>query len=316
MWHRRKTENTIKTVVHDLPSQPEASSTALLRRLHWTTQRALASALGGSERSTLLGPGMELDEVREYQPGDDVRLIDWNITARTGYPFVRQSRVERALDVWLLLDVSPSLSWGTAHALKGDRLLELAAAAGQVLGQHGNRIGALLFADQPFSFLPPAAGRTHMLRLLAGVRGAPTQTRTGATDLCAALARAGAVMKRRSLIVLASDFLVPDGWQQPLRRLAQRHEIVAVQLYDPRERALPDVGLITLEDPETGQQLLVNTSDRRLRADFERAAVEQAAQLRSDLARSGADQFTVSTAEELVPSLVRYLHTRRQRRGR
>src|SRR5215216_4765310 len=159
MWHRRKTngkgsktENTLggsttKIVVDDQqrhPSssvgrrsyQPESAPTALLRRLHWTTQRALASALGGSERSMVLGPGIELDEVREYQPGDDVRLIDWNITARIGHPFVRQSRVERALDVWLLLDVSPSLSWGTAQALKSDRLLELAAVAEQVLGQH------------------------------------------------------------------------------------------------------------------------------------------------------------------------------------
>ena len=290
-------------------------ATELLRRLDWTVLRPLASLLGGNERSLVRGPGMELDEVRAYQPGDDVRHIDWNITARTDQPFVRQARVERALDVWLLLDVSASVDWGTARCVKRERLVEFAAVAGQVLGQHGNRFGALLFAARPLSFIPPATGRSHLLRLLAGIRQHPRQVERGSTDLGAALARAHAVIRRRALIMIVSDFLVPDGWQPALRRLAQRHEVTAVRLYDPRERELPDVGLITLEDPETGKQLIVNTSDRKLRERYRQAAVTQAEQLHGELARSGVDQFELSTDADLLPALIRFLHTRRVRRA-
>jgi uncharacterized protein (DUF58 family) len=290
-------------------------ATLLLRRLDWTVLRPLASLLGGNERSLVRGPGMELDEVRAYQPGDDVRHIDWNITARTDQPFVRQARVERALDVWLLLDVSASIDWGTARCLKRERLVEFAAVAGQVLGQHGNRVGALLFAARPLSFIPPATGRNHLLRLLAGIRQQPRQAERAPTDLAAALARAHAVIRRRALILVVSDFLVPDGWQTALRRLAQRHEVTAVRLHDPRERELPDVGLITLEDPEDGTQLIVNTSDRRLRKRYRQAAAAQAEQLHAELASSGVDQFELSTDTDLLPTLVRFLHTRRMRRA-
>jgi uncharacterized protein (DUF58 family) len=290
-------------------------ATLLLRRLHWIVLRPLASLLGGNERSLVRGPGMELDQVRAYQPGDDVRHIDWNITARTDQPFVRQARVERALDVWLLLDVSASVDWGTARCLKRDRVVEFAAAVGQVLGQHGNRVGALLFATRPFGFIPPATGRNHLLRLLAGIREQPRQAERGPTDLAAALARANAVVRRRALIMVVSDFLAPDGWQPALRRLAQRHEVTAVRLYDPRERELPDVGLITLEDPETGSQLIVNTSDRRLRERYRQAAAAQAERLHAELARSGVDQFELSTDADLLPTLIRFLHTRRMRRA-
>jgi uncharacterized protein (DUF58 family) len=290
-------------------------ATLLLRRLHWTVLRPLASLLGGNERSLVRGPGMELDEVRVYQPGDDVRHIDWNITARTDQPFVRQARVERALDVWLLLDVSASVDWGTARCLKRDRIVEFAAVAGQILGQHGNRVGALLFAARPLSVIPPATGRNHLLGLLAGIRQHPRQAERGSTDLTAALARAHAVIRRRALIMIVSDFLVPDGWQAALRRLAQRHEVTAVRLHDPRERELPDVGLITLEDPETDNQLLVNTSDRRLRERYRQAAAAQAERLQAELARSGIDQFELSTDADLLPALIRFVHTRRMRRA-
>ncbi|MCU0491146.1 MAG: DUF58 domain-containing protein [Chloroflexaceae bacterium] len=293
-----------------------AQPTALLRRLRWTVLRPLASALGGNERSLVRGPGVELDEVREYQPGDDVRHIDWNITARTDQPFVRQARVERALDVWLVMDVSPSVDWGTASCLKRDRSLEMAAVAGQVLAQHGNRIGALLFAEKPLGFVPPGAGRTHLLRLLAGIRDTAPQRGRGTTDMTAALARIDSVARRRAMLLIVSDFLVPEGWQPVLRRLAQRHEVVAVQVRDPRERELPDVGMITLEDPETGGQLIVNTSDRKLRERFRQAALAQDETLRRELARSGVDMLALSTAEDLLPAMLRFLHSRRARRGR
>jgi uncharacterized protein (DUF58 family) len=287
----------------------------MLRRLNWTVLRPLASALGGNERSLVRGPGMELDEVRAYQPGDDVRHIDWNITARTDEPFIRQARVERALDVWLLLDVSASVDWGTAQCLKRDRAAEFAAVFGQVLGQRGNRMGALLFAQRSLSFIPPGVGRVHLLRVLSGIRATPRQAGNGATDLSAALAKIGAVARRRAQILIVSDFLVADGWQANVRRLAQRHEVIAVQLSDPRERELPDVGLITLEDPETGAQLVVNTSDRRLRERYAEAATEQNERLRTELTRSGVDLLALNTGEEMLPALVRFTHARRARRA-
>lgn len=294
---------------------PEESPTALLRRLHWTVLRPLASHLGGEERSLARGPGLELAELREYQPGDDVRRMDWNLTARAGRPYVREAYAERALDAWLLVDVSASVDWGTAACLKRDRAVELAAAAGQVLGGRGNRVGALLFSDRPVGFVPPAAGRTHRLRLLSTLRDEPRQARRGATDLRAALVRARTLIRRRSLLVLVSDFLVGDGWQAELRPLAQRHEVVAVRLRDPREGALPDVGLVTFEDPETGAQLQVDTADRRLRERFAAAARAQVERLHADLAGCGVETLVLGTDEPVLPAFARFLGLRRLRRG-
>lgn len=290
------------------------SPEGLLRRLRWTVLRPIAIRLGGDERSLIRGTGMELSEVREYQPGDDVRLIDWNITARTERTYIRESLTERALDIWLLVDQSASVDWGTARCLKRDRMVEFVAAAGHLLGRHGNRIGILSFAEQPGRPIPPATGRPHLLRLLAHVYDAPRQAQNGHTDLAAALTRADGMIRQRSLIVVISDFLVPDGWQHALHRLAQRHEVVAVRLHDPREAALPDVGLITLEDPETGRQRVVDTSDRKLRARFDVAAREQAARIHGDCTRCGVDHLDLSTDDDLLPALVQFLRTRRERR--
>jgi uncharacterized protein (DUF58 family) len=287
----------------------------LLRRLNWTVLKPLAHALGGNERSLVRGPGMELDELREYQPGDDVRHIDWNITARADTPYVRQSRVERALDVWLLLDVSASVDWGTAKCLKRDRAIEFAAVTGSVLGRHGNRLGALLFADRPLGFVPPASGRLHLMRLLGGMREAAQQSSRGETDLAAALNRAGSVIRRKALVIVASDFIAPDGWQPTLRQMAQRHDVVAAHISDPRERDLPDVGLLTLEDPETGRQLIVNTGDGKLRQRFAQAAQAQAERVRADVQASGASYLALSTDEDLLPAMVRFLNARKVRRG-
>ena len=291
-----------------------AAGAQWLQRLRWTVMRPLAHALGGDERSLVRGPGMELNDVREYQPGDDVRLIDWNITARADRPFVRESQVERALDVWLLLELSASVEWGTTRCLKRDLDLEFAAVASQLLSRHGHRIGALLFADRPLSFVPPANGRNHSMRLLAGIQAAPRQERRGRTDLQAALARAGAMFRHRSLVIVVSDFLVPDGWQHELHRLAQRHEVVAVHLHDPRERQLPDIGIAVLEDPETGNQMVVNTADRALRERFTAAVQAQTARIETDLTSCGVDRLTLGTDVALLPALVRFLSAQRLRR--
>jgi uncharacterized protein (DUF58 family) len=200
--------------------------------------------------------------------------------------------------------------------LKRDRAVEFAAVAGQLLNRRGHRLGALFFDERPLGLIPPGAGRVHLLRLLAGLRDQPRPTAGGPTDLAAALAQAGRVTRRRSLVLVASDFLVPGGWQAPLGRLAQRHEVVAVWLRDPRESELPDVGLVTLEDPETGKQLTVNTGDRRLRQRFQEAALAQADGIRADLTGCGADHLILGTDEELLPALIRFLNARRRRRTR
>ena len=288
----------------------------MLRRLHWTVLRPLATRLGGDERSLVRGGGLELAEVREYQPGDDVRRIDWNATARTDRPFVREAFAERALDAWLVVDLSASVDWGTARCLKRDRAIELVAAASQILGHHGNRVGALLFAERPLGIVPPATGRVHLLRMLAHMREEPRQAAAGRTDLRTALGAADGVIRRRSLVLVVSDFLAPDGWQDALGRLARRHEVVAVRLRDPREAELPDVGLVTLEDPETGEQATVDTGDRDLRERFRRAAEDQAARVAAELARHGVDRLELSTDEELLPALIGFLEARRRaRRG-
>lgn len=327
MWRRlwRTTNHEPRTTSREQRAEPggsvgvaEERPDQLLRRLQWTVLQPLATRLGGDERSLMRGAGLELAEVREYQPGDDVRQIDWNITARTEQPYVREAHTERGLDVWLLVDLSASVAWGTAQCLKRDRAIELAAVAGQLLGRRGNRVGALMFAERPLALVPPAAGRTHLLQLLGSLgqiaRQHSAQPLQGRTDLSAALSQASAILRRRSLVLIISDLLVADGWQTALNRLAQRHEVIVARLSDPREQRLPDVGLITLEDPETGGQLLVNTSDRALRKRFQAAAEAQAAQLHSDVAISGADQLVLSTDAALLPALVRFLSLRDTRR--
>jgi uncharacterized protein (DUF58 family) len=285
---------------------------SLLRRLHWTVLRPLASRIGGDERSLFLGAGIEVDELREYQPGDDVRLMDWNLSARAGRPFIRQSQVTRALDVWLVLDVSASVDWGTAECIKRDRAVELVAVVSQIFLRHGHRVGLFLYADRPLAVLPPGAGSQYLLRLLHTIQQQPLQSRRGSTDLTGALTRLDRSLTRRSLLILVSDFLVPSGWQKILGRIAQRHEVAAVRLTDPRESELPDVGLITLEDPETGAQMVVDTASRSLRQRFQQAAAAQDLQIGADLAACGVDLLKLSTAEPLLPALVRFLEKRRR----
>jgi uncharacterized protein (DUF58 family) len=198
------------------------STRTLLRRLRWSLVRPLATRLNGDERSRLVGAGVEFAGVREYQPGDDVRRIDWNLTARSNTPFVREAQADGAIDVWLVVDVSQSVDWGTGLCLKRYRAIELAAVAGQLLGRHGNRLGLLLFADRPIGLVPPASGRAHLERVVGRLRLQPRSSSRGPTDLGGALNATSRLARRPSLIVVTSDFLVPDGWTAPLRLLATR----------------------------------------------------------------------------------------------
>jgi uncharacterized protein (DUF58 family) len=316
MWH----EGRVSRLFRRAPAEADTptvqlfparrTTDQLLRRLNWQLIRPLASYLGGNERSQFLGAGVEFSELRTYQAGDDIRFIDWNVSARMEQPMLREAHVERSVDVWFLLDMSASTQWGTADCLKWERAVEFTAVAGQLLNRAGNRLGALLFAEQPLKLIPPDIGHLHLMYLLAQLSKQETTMHSGVTDLAAVLTKADCVLRRRSLLLVVSDFLVADTWQVVLGKLAQRHEVVAVRLVDPREGDLPDVGLVTLEDPETGRQLHVDTSNYQLRMRFKRAAQQQADKLHAELVACGAEVLQLRTDEDLMASLLRFLRMR------
>ncbi|HVS07933.1 MAG TPA: DUF58 domain-containing protein [Candidatus Dormibacteraeota bacterium] len=287
----------------------------LLRRSRWPVLRRLGFHPGGDERSSVRGVGLEYSDVREYQAGDDPRTIEWNITARSDRPYVRESLPDRGLDAWLLVDITRSLDWGTARCLKRQLALEFSAVVGQLLIGRGNRVGALLFDDRVRSIIPPSAGRTALLQLIARMERAAKSPGDGPTDLGRALTEAGRLIRRPSMMVLISDFMTPGGWQQPLRALAIRHEVVAAWITDPREREIPDVGVVTFEDPESGEQILVDTRSAPLRARFQEAAGAQRETIRADLLGARAAIAELSTAAEIVPQLVAFIKQREAQRG-
>ena len=259
--------------------------------------------------------GIEYSDVREYQAGDDPRSIEWNITARSDRPYVRESLPDRGLDAWMLIDVTRSLDWGTARCLKRQLGLEFAAAVGQLLIARGNRMGALLFDERVRAIVPPLSGRTALLRLIARVER-EAQDPASSTNLGRALTEAGRLIRKPSLVIVITDFMTADGWQRPLSSLAMRHEVIAAWVTDPREREIPDVGVVTFEDPESGQQILVDTGDARLRLRFESAADTQREAIRTDLQRARAAIAELSTVADLVPQLVRFIKQREAQRGR
>jgi uncharacterized protein (DUF58 family) len=319
MWRKRGNRSNRKTEL--APTETAVGSVdqslqmkSLIHRLTWTVLRPIATRYGGNEPSRLRGAGIEFAEIREYQPGDDVRQIDWKITARTGVTHVRESYSERGLDVWLLLDLSPSIHWGTAKTSKLERAKEFVTAASLLLGKQGNRIGAVLFANQVLKVLPPAGGKSHLQNLLHNINTTAYQARQGETDFLSALNRLQVSAKRKALVLIVSDFLVANNWQTKLGTLAQRHEVVAVRLRDPREDELPDIGIITLEDPETGQQMVINTHDHKLRERFKSATQHQQETLKQELSTCGVAQLNLTTDEDLLPALVRFLNSRRHRR--
>lgn len=281
-----------------------------LARLRWPVGRRLGVNAWGDERSSLRGPGVEFADVREYEYGEDARLIDWNLTARSDRVFVRESHPEKGLDAWLIVDASSSLDWGTALVLKRDAALEMASAASSLIARHGSRVGAIVFDAYVRRVLPPVAGRAGRLQLVGHLDGDFASPAAGATALAGALRQAGKVIQRPSLLIVISDFIDAGAWQRPMAILGHRHEVVAVRVVDPTELAIPDVGVVTFEDPETGEQLQVDTSDKRLRARFEAAAAEQSLRISRDLLRAGATEFQISTAKQFLPQLADYLRRR------
>jgi uncharacterized protein (DUF58 family) len=281
----------------------------LLRALEVSIGRRVESLLAGDYRSTLHGEGTELAQVRPYVPGDDVRRIDWNVTARTGETHVRVQLAERVLVTWLVLDTSPSMQFGTADRRKADVAEGVAIAVGHVATRRGNRLGFVTFGDLQPRTTPPRQGRIGLIGLLAALRDAPQDgdARVGATSLGEALERTGAIARQRAVVVVVSDFRSPLDWRRPLLELAGRHEVVAVEIRDPREQELPNAGALWLVDPETGRQLRVDTSSERLRARFAAAAAAEREALARTLASSGAGHVVLTTSGDWLRALAVFL---------
>jgi uncharacterized protein (DUF58 family) len=286
---------------------------AILRRLEWTVLRRLDGLLQGDYRTLFRGSGIDLANLREYQEGDDVRYIDWNVTARLGTLHVREYEEDRELTAWFLLDVSPSIDFGSDAVSKRQVLSEFVAVMARALTGKGNYCGALLFSGGIENVVPPRSGRRQVLHLLHLLSARPRLVRAVRTNLGPVLSRAASVIRRRSVIFIISDFVSPASWEKPLGFLARRHDVTAIRLIDPAEHRLPNIGLVPFQDAETGEQLLIDTSDPAFRRRFMAAAEQLQQAQRDSFARVGVDCLELSTEDDLLDAIVRFAQLRRQR---
>jgi uncharacterized protein (DUF58 family) len=286
---------------------------ALLKRLEWTVIRRLDGLLQGDYRTLWRGAGLDLADLREYQHHDDVRHIDWNVTARLQHPYVRQFTEDRELAAWFLLDLSASVDFGSGETTKRRVAREFVAVLARLLTRHGNRVGALLYGTEVDTMIPARGGRRHVLELLQRMQARPAETAPGATRLRELLLSAQRAVKRRSTVFVVSDFISAPGWEAPLTQLALRHDVTAVRLSDPLESDLPDLGLVTMRDAETGEQIVVDTHDARFRARFAQAARRRETALLEALARAGVDTLELSTGDDLLDAVLRFSELRKQR---
>jgi uncharacterized protein (DUF58 family) len=290
-----------------------SSAEHVLRRLEWTAIRRLDGLLQGNYRTLMRGSGLDLADLREYQHHDDVRHIDWNVTARLQIPHVRVFTEDREMAAWFLLDLSPSIDFGSGEQRKRNVSAEFVGVLARLLTRHGNRVGAVLYGSGVDTVIPTRGGRRHVLHLLHAMQERPAHAEKGTTKLRDLLESAAGLIKRRSTVFVVSDFISEPGWDRPLALLAQRHEVVAVRLLDPLELDLPDLGLLTIRDSETGEQILVDTHDPGFRKRFSRIAAQREAELREGFVRAGVDALELSTDGDLVDAVVRFTEMRKRR---
>ncbi|HYD96542.1 MAG TPA: DUF58 domain-containing protein [Noviherbaspirillum sp.] len=285
---------------------------AILRRIELTVLRRLDGLLHGDYHTLFRGPGVDLADLREYQYHDDVRHIDWNVTARLQTPYVKEYYEERELTAWFLLDLSPSEDFGSQTVSKRTQAVELTTVLASMLNRHGNRFGALFYGSSVDTVIPPSTGRRQILQLMHRMmrRAAPVP-QSAATRLYDLLQTGVHAMHRRSLVVVVSDFITQPGWERPLAMLAQRHDVIAVRLYDPLEMALPDLGLLTIQDAETAEQLLVDTHDKAFRSRFAAAVEAREKALHDAFTYAGVDVLELSTEDDIVDALFRFSELRR-----
>jgi uncharacterized protein (DUF58 family) len=294
------------------------SPEALLQRLEWTVLRRLDGLLHGDYRTLFRGHGVDLADLREYQHSDDVRHIDWNVTARLGTPYVRVYNEERETSAWFLLDLTSSLDFGSGAVKKRAVAAELVGVLARMLSRHGNRVGAILYIGRVEAVIPAGSGRRHVLHILHRMLALAERPASGSappseTRLDELLQSAGHAIVRRSLLFVVSDFISAPGWDQSLAQLAQRHETLAVRLYDPLEQELPDLGFVTMQDAESGEQLFVDTNDRGFRKRFAALAEAREAALRSAFGHAGVDVLELSTDDHLMDAVMRFADLRKRR---
>jgi uncharacterized protein (DUF58 family) len=298
----------VRTATNRTPARPGPGPIPeqLLRALDVAIGRRVEGLLAGDYRSTVLGVGTELAQVRPYVPGDDVRRIDWNVTARTGEPHVRVHLAERVLVTWLVLDTSASMQFGTADRRKADVAEGVALAIGRVATRRGNRLGIVTLSDGRPQASPPRQGRVGLIGLLAKIRDEPDE-RAGPAALGEALRHAGAIARQRALVAVVSDFRGPLDWRTPLLDLAGRHDVVAIEIRDQREQELPDLGELWLVDPETGRQIRVDSRDKGLRKRFAAAAAGEREGVARAITSTGARHVVLSTSGDWLRPLATFL---------
>ena len=297
-------------------SMSTATPERILLRLDWNVIRRLDGLLQGDYRSLFYGFGVDFADLREYQPEDDIRYIDWNVTARMDTPYVRQYHEDRDITTWFLLDMSPSVDFGTTETQTEKRtmLIDFVTVISRLLTRHGNRVGAMMFGNKIQHTIPVRGGRLQVLRLVNDMLNQPRLSKSSITNLKSFLNGALNSIKRRSLVFVISDFISEPGWEKPLSLLAQRHEVLAIRLVDPREKELPDVGMVLMEDAETGEQLFVDTHDKKFRKRFADAAQKRELELSTAFKRAGVDALSLSTEDDLVRAILRFAKRRQQAR--
>ena len=291
------------------PSDPET----LLRKLEWTVIRRLDGLLQGDYRTLFRGFGLDLADIREYQYHDDVRHIDWNVTARLQTPYVREYIEDREVSAWFLLDLSASIDFGSSTVRKRGVSTDFVTVLARLLTRHGNRIGAIVYGDRVDTVIPSRGGRRQVLHLLHALSSRPEAKRSKGTNLAELLEAALRIIPRRSLVFVVSDFVSEPGWDKPLGYLAKRHELIAVRLWDPLERVLPDLGLVIIEDSETGEQMFVDTHDRGFRRRFAEAAERRESLMRDAFAIAGVDALELATDDDLAGAILRFADLRKRR---
>ncbi len=284
-----------------------------IKQIHIYTSYLVNEAMAGEYASAFKGRGMEFEEVRDYRPGDDIRSIDWKVTARTGAAYVKEHREERELTIFLMVDMSASGRFGSGNKLKTEVMAELAAVMAYLASRNNDRVGMMLFTTEVERFVPPKKGRAHIWRLIQEIL--TFQPKHQGTDLGGALEYAGHLLRKKTVLFLISDFL-DTRYEHALSLASKRHDITALHVADPRESELPNVGLIELEDAETGEVMLVDTADARVRAYFQQQAATQRQQTQAILRRLGVDEVPIDTTQSFVLPLMRYLRQRERRRAR
>jgi uncharacterized protein (DUF58 family) len=292
------------------------SAEALLQQLEWTVLRRLDGLLQGDHKTLFRGAGLELADLREYQTHDDVRHIDWNVTARMQTPYVREHQEDREISAWFLLDLTGSMDFASAAQSKRDLMLSFVAIMAKLLMQRGTRIGALILSPTEaagFKYIPARMGRRHLLHVLHTAQTTGASKSPHQTDLNQWLARANGLLKRRSCVFVVSDFMGEFNWAQQMSHLGRRHDTVAARLYDPVEMQLPNAGLMTLQDSESSEQLLLDTANPKFRKRYAQLVEEREMQLQTTFSQSGVDALELSTNEDIAAALLRFSELRKRR---